>query len=417
MEELAKENYLDPAPLTPAEIGGFSASAVACDIRGQGDQRRDLALLFADRPCITAGTFTQNRLAAAPVHLCKRVLGGTTAPRAVVMNSGNANACTGPRGAEDARAMQEETARCCGIRPGEVLVCSTGRIGEPLPMERIREGIREAAKQLASGRLQGEAAADAILTSDTCRKIVSATVPLSGGTIHLSGMAKGAGMIEPNMATMLAFLTTDAAVEQAFLRKVLGEAVGKSFNTITVDGDESTNDTVLFLASGASGVSLSPASGDADRFRSAVEAICRDLADMIVGDGERVTKVVEVLIQGAADEADAEAAARAIGNSLLVKASWYGNDPNWGRVLDALGYSGAELSEDTVMLAYAEAGGESEIPVFTRGHCHAERKADWKRIVAESRFRLLVHLGRGEATSRLLATDLSVGYVEFNKAE
>ena len=408
---------LDKEPLTPVEVAGFSGGALAADIRGHGSDRLDLAILLSECPCTVAGTFTRNRMAAAPVRICRDLLNSGVAPRGLLVNSGNANACTGARGMEDATAMQEAAAQAFGLRPEEVFVCSTGRIGEPLPMDRIHSGIQRLATATGSTAAFGEAAADAILTSDTCRKVASVTVPLSAGPVRIAGMAKGAGMIEPNMATMLAFLTTDGIVEQDLLQSSLGAVVEESFNAITVDGDESTNDTVLFLASGASGVECRSGTEDAMHFREALRRVCRELAARIVGDGERITKVVEIQIQEAANDAEAGAAARAIGNSLLVKTSWYGNDPNWGRLMDALGYSGARVEEETVTLGYAPAGGGEEVPVFTRGHCHVENKPQWKRMVAEPRFRIVLRLGQGEGKTRLLATDLSEGYVDFNKSE
>jgi glutamate N-acetyltransferase/amino-acid N-acetyltransferase len=333
------------------------------------------------------------------------------------VNSGNANACTGSQGDKDALRMQTTTAEKLGVEPHEILVCSTGRIGEFLPMNRILDGIARAAQELSGNEESGLRAADAILTSDTRRKVCSAQSETTSGTVHVSGMAKGAGMIEPNMATMLAFICTDAAVDPADLQDLLKRAVDESFNAITVDGDESTNDTVLLLANGTSGVHLAPGSADWEAFVESVHGVCGNLARKIVGDGEKITKVVRVCIEGAATEEDSRLAARAIANSLLVKSSWYGNDPNWGRLMDALGYSGAALSEDSVQLWYVEDEGSERVPVFAKGHTYRENKGRWKEIVSRKEFRIIASLGKGASGCSVWSTDLTEGYVNFNKSE
>jgi glutamate N-acetyltransferase/amino-acid N-acetyltransferase len=399
------------------DVPGFKASGVHCDVRNKSDGRLDLALVYSEEPCTVAGVFTRNRMAAAPVRLCRQVLATGQPVRAILANSGNANACTGAQGEKDALNMQVAAAEKLGVAPDEVLVCSTGRIGEFLPMSRILEGISKAAQSLSSSQESGFQAADAILTSDTRRKVCSARATTSSGSIHVSGMAKGAGMIEPNMATMLAFICTDAIVQQRDLQALLKQAVDTSFNAITVDGDESTNDTVLFLANGSSGISLPPGTADWDAFAEAVHAVCGSLARKIVGDGEKITKVVSVCIEGAATEEDARLAARAIANSLLVKSSWYGNDPNWGRLMDALGYSGAALSEESVQLWYSEREGAERVPVFSKGHTCRENKSRWKEIVSRKEFRIIARLGQGSAGSTVWSTDLTEGYVNFNKSE
>ena len=396
---------------------GFQAAGVHCDIRGKADGRLDLALVYSERPCTVAGVFTRNRLAAAPVRLGRECLAAGGRIHGIATNSGNANACTGPGGMEDARRMQAAAASACGCQPSAFLVCSTGRIGKRLPMQNVLSGLTEAARSLGPDAGAGWRAADAILTSDTRRKVCSLVVETRDGPIRISGMAKGAGMIEPNMATMLAFICTDAELASADLQGVLSAAVETTFNAVTVDGDESTNDTVYVLANGAAGIRLGPGHPDWEAFRKGLEAACEDLARKIVGDGEKITKVVEVRIDGAATQEDASRAARAIANSLLVKSSWYGNDPNWGRLMDALGYSGAALSEDTVRLWYAPAGEGEPVAVFAEGTTHSENAARWKAIVAEPRFRIIADLGQGTARNRVWSTDLSEAYVNFNKSE
>lgn len=396
---------------------GFKAAGVHCDVRGKSDGRLDLALVFSDEPCTVAGVFTRNRMAAAPVRLDRDLISKGGIAYGFVANSGNANACTGHGGMTDAIEMQESAAAAIGCAPDQLHVCSTGRIGKRLPMAGILEGIQAAAKTASNEASAGLDAADAILTSDTRRKVCSIKFDTGSGTVHLAGMAKGAGMIEPNMATMLGFICTDAIVTANHLQLALSNAVEGSFNAITVDGDESTNDTVLLYANGVSGIDLNPDSDDWQTFQAALGAICEDLARKIVGDGEKITKVVEVLIEGAVDNAQAKLAARAIGNSLLVKSSWYGNDPNWGRVMDAIGYSGAELEEETVQMWYADSQGSQRVPAFTKSVVHEDKLGEWKQIVAEDKFQIIVNLGKGEGSCRIWSTDLTEGYVDFNKAE
>lgn len=389
---------------------GYSLAGVSCDIRNKGNDRLDLALLRSDHPCQVAGVFTRHALPAAPVVLGREICARGRPVRGLVANSGNANACTGADGLADAREMQAAAAAALGVAPEEVFVCSTGRIGERLPMEKIKTGLVEGAGRLAATPEESIRAAEAILTSDTRRKVATARFTVGEQTVTVAGMAKGAGMIEPNMATMLAFLVTDAVAGQDLLAAVLKSSVQGSFNAVTVDGDRSTNDTVLLFANDASGVDVSKGEAAA-LFARAVNLVCGDLADKIVGDGEKITKVVEILLTGAVSSAEAEKAARAIGNSLLVKSSWYGNDPNWGRVADAVGYSGAMVTEASLKIYYGE------VPAFLGGHPQWDRRAEWKAIVARPRFTLRVDLGQGEASYRLLASDLTEGYVHFNKSE
>lgn len=399
------------------DASGYQAQGVACDIRGRKDGRLDLALLVSSQPAALAGVFTRNRLAAAPVRLCRKVLSSRIPVKGVVVNSGNANACTGARGVRDAEQMQALAAEVAGCQAGEMLVCSTGRIGQPLPMDRLAIGLESLRGSLAATRDAGWQAADAILTSDSRRKVCSVEVETSQGICRVAGMAKGAGMIQPDMATMLAFLCTDARIKPEPLQASLASSVQSTFNAITVDGDCSTNDTVLLLANGASGVSLDPGGPAWADFEHALFQVCADLADKIVGDGEKITKVVEIRIEGAASGEEAHQAARAVGNSLLVKTSWFGNDPNWGRLLDAVGYSGARLSEDSLQLWYESVESEHSVPVFAKGRVFAEWKSSWIALVSLPRFRIRMDLGQGGSEARIWATDLTEGYVHFNKSE
>jgi glutamate N-acetyltransferase/amino-acid N-acetyltransferase len=402
----------DTAGIT--DVPGFEAAGVACDIRQKNDLKRlDLALVYSLRPCTAAGAFTKNLLKAAPVLLDQKHLADGGPYHGIVANSGNANACTGAEGLRDALAMAQRAASALNQKPAAFLVCSTGRIGQPMPMDRVVKGIERAVSDKGRTPAHGRKAAEAVLTSDTRPKTVTVTFVYDGKKHTVAGFAKGAGMIQPNMATMLAFLATDFSVPRSFLQKTLSEAVTGTFNCITVDGDMSTNDTVLLLANGHSGVSVGDKSPRELRvlFAEAVWKACEVLADKIVSDGEKITRVVEVKVSGAASAADAEKVARAIGNSLLVKSSWYGGDPNWGRLADAAGYAGAKLVEAKLDILY------NDTPAMTAGRPHPELKPKWKEIVKARRFTVTLNLHLGKATFRLLATDLTEGYVSYNKSE
>jgi len=331
---------------------------------------------------------------------------------AIVANSGNANACTGRQGELDTKKMAAEVARHFNIHSKEVLVCSTGRIGEPLPMSRITAGIRDAADDIIQEYDGAKAFQEAILTSDTCTKSCSAKISATVGEITVGGVVKGAGMIEPNMATMLAFLTTDLGASNAELQSILAEAVNKSFNRITIDGDMSTNDTVLLMANGNSGIQFSKESKKFQQnFVEAVEAVCAALAKKCVSDGEKVTKFVRMKVTGAKTPEDAEKVARCVANSLLVKSSWYGSDPNWGRIIDAAGYAKVGMDFDQVDLHY------NDIPALIKGEPQVGNKSQWKEIVSGKEFSITLHLNMGKASGEIWSNDLSEEYVNFNKSE
>jgi glutamate N-acetyltransferase/amino-acid N-acetyltransferase len=394
------------------EVPGFMAAGHSCDIRCKGNDRLDTALVYSKLPCTAAGTFTTNDVKAAPVRLDMARIAAGGPIHAIVANSGNANAYTSEQGRRDAAEMAALAAAALGVPEDSVLVGSTGRIGREMPMDRLRKGIPEAAKKIGSDKSCGEAASWAILTSDTHPKTATASFECKGVRIVVSGMAKGAGMIQPNMATMLAFMATNVVMPAARLQQILRKSVFASFNCITVDGDQSTNDTVILLANGASGMDEA-ALGQCGMalFERAVMDVCKALAAMMVGDGEKITKVVSVNIRGAKTEADAEKVARAIGNSLLVKSSWYGDDPNWGRLLDAAGYARVGLVEDTLDLSYGD------IPVVKAGRPVYDNLEAWKKAVSEKHFSVVLDLHLGEASFTLLASDLTEGYVNYNKSE
>jgi glutamate N-acetyltransferase/amino-acid N-acetyltransferase len=419
---------------------GFRACGVYCDIKrlgtGKGSDKgpkRDLALIVSEAPAAIAGMFTTNQACAAPVKLCvERVQKGNA--QAVVANSGNANACTGRQGSKDAGEMARFTEEALALPRGSVLVGSTGRIGVTLPMDNVRAGIIEAAAGLGSTPGHAAQAAEAIMTSDTRAKQAAVQFRLGGKVVRIGGICKGAGMIQPGMsatgkrpaamplhATMLSFITTDAAVEAKVLQAALREAVANSFNRITVDGDMSTNDTVLVLANGLAGNPKSairnPQSRGFGLFQAALSHVCLELAKMIVRDGEGVSRVVTVRVNGAKSLADADAAARAVANSPLVKTSWHGGDPNWGRIIAAAGYSPATVVEEKVDIGYSAPGSRKVLWSLKRGQ---PTKATFKALcaaVAPKEFDLHVNLNLGRANAVMYASDLTEEYVDFNKGD
>jgi len=416
---------------------GFRAAGCFCDVKtlgtGKGSnkgQKRDLALIVSDVPAKAAGMFTTNQICAAPVKVCVENLKNNNA-QAVVVNSGNANACTGPQGMTDAREMAASTAQALGLAEANVMVGSTGRIGVHLPMQNIRTGIATTAEQLKSTQAAANHAAEAIMTSDTKPKQIAVEFKLGGKTVRLGGIAKGAGMIQPGMsptgarpasapqglhATMLGYLSTDAKVDAANLKKCLREAVAQSFNCITVDGDMSTNDTVLLLANGLAG-NGKLSSADLKIFQAALNHVCLKLAKMIVRDGEGITRVVTVRVAGAKSFADADAAARAVGNSALVKTSWCGGDPNWGRIIDALGYSPATVVEENVDIAYSTPGAKKKIYSLKKGRPTRTSFETLCNVVEPKEFELHINLNLGKSEAVLYAADLTEEYVDFNKGD
>jgi len=376
---------------------GFVASGVTCGIKPSGAP--DLAMVAtADGAAVTAaGVFTSNRMTAAPVLVCREHLtttGGRAA--AVVLSSGNANAATGAQGMADARRMAAATAADLGCAAEEVLVCSTGWIGYPLPMDAILGGIPEATAALSDDG--GAAAAEAIMTTDT----VPRTTTVFGGGFTVGGIAKGAAMLEPNMATMLAVLTTDAEVDATTATELLRAAVGTSFNCLTVDGAESTNDTVLLLASGSAG----PA--DPGALGAALAEACLSLAVQMADDAEGSTKTVFLSVTGAADDAEAAKGARDTANCQLVKCSWYGEDPYWGRIAAEMGAAGIAFDPDTITISY---GGQV---VYADGEARPVDEAALKAHMAGRTLDLDVDLGQGTGTARVVTTDLSHAYIDEN---
>ena len=391
-------------------------------------QKRDLALIVSEVPARAAGMFTTNQICAAPVKVCVEHIANGKA-QAVIINSGNANACTGPQGLKDAKEMASLMAEELLLQPEDVLVGSTGRIGLELPMPNIRKGIGQIVKELDNSPIASLHATQAIMTSDTKPKEIAIEFKLGGQIVRLGGIAKGAGMIQPGMsptgarpasmplhATMLSYLTTDAKIDAATLRRCLREAVANSFNCITVDGDMSTNDTVLILANGLAGNGKLDAR-DLKTFQSALNHVCLELAKMIVRDGEGITRVVTVQVKGAKTQKDADAATRAIGNSALVKTSWNGGDPNWGRIIDALGYSSAKVIEQKVDIAYSAPGAKKLIYSLKKGRPTRTSFKTLCKTVEPAEFDLHINLNLGRSKAVLYAADLTEQYVEYNKGD
>ena len=387
---------------------GFTAGTAAAGIRGDGDMSRaDIAVVMSDRPCAGAGVFTRNLVKAAPVVISQLTLRRGTPIHAVVANAGNANACTGAQGLRDALRMCALTAGALGRDPVEVLVCSTGVIGRPLPMERVADGLRAAAR--SQSRDAGELAARAIMTTDTVPKMASATFIADGVEQRVGGMAKGAGMIHPDMATLLALVTTDADVAAPDLQALLTEVAESSFNSITVDGDTSTNDTLFALANGAAGgPALVPGEAGFAALRAAFLGVCESLAEQVVADAEGATKHFRVTVAGGRDDAEARLAARTVAVSPLVKTAVHGADPNWGRIVAALGRSGAHFSLDRVRVTFAGT------TVFEHG---APLDTDLSPVVAalrEPRSEIDIDLGAGDGRGHAWGCDLTAGYVRIN---
>ncbi|WP_411827371.1 bifunctional glutamate N-acetyltransferase/amino-acid acetyltransferase ArgJ [Luteolibacter sp. AS25] len=388
---------------------GFLTGGVSCGIKNPDSDRLDLALIYSEVPSVAAGAFTTNRVQAAPVKVSKNHFADGDV-RAIVVNSGNANACTGVQGIQDARTMCKGVAKPLKLRRTQVGVCSTGVIGLPMPMSRVEPRMEELVASL--DKKKGNDVARAIITSDTREKELAISFDIDGHRVRLGGCVKGAGMICPSMATMLCFITTDANLSQSCLERAVKESVEESFNRITIDGDMSTNDTVMVMANGASGMPLvARGSEGCKQFRDALGWLMLELAKEIVRDGERVTKFVTVKVEGARTHLDAKKVAEAVCKSALVKSSWNGEDPNWGRIIHAVGYSRARIREELIDI---HIGGKAAC----LGGLQAETPMeDLRKIVAKPEFEIVINLNRGEAGYTMYSSDLSPEYVDFNRSE
>ncbi|MBI5100803.1 MAG: bifunctional glutamate N-acetyltransferase/amino-acid acetyltransferase ArgJ [Nitrospirae bacterium] len=382
---------------------GFIFSTVEAAVKKPG--RQDIALIVSAVEADMAGTFTTNTVKAAPVKICMKKIASCTG-QAIVVNSGNANACTGQQGMKDAREMIRIVSKETGLGQDLVYIASTGVIGTPLPMERIRQPLKTLAKEIGKATL--DEVAKAIMTTDTFPKVVHRRLKIGNVSGTVSGICKGAGMIAPNMATMLCFILTDFAVGKKTLSAVLKSSVKRSFNRITIDGDMSTNDTVLMMANGLAGNDpVTAKSQDLVKFQKAVDEITYELAELVVKDGEGATKLVEVLVKGARTEKDAEKAAFSVANSCLVKTAVHGNDANWGRIICAVGYSGISFKEERADIYF------NKVKVVKDGLANNKDKEATEELKAK-KIRITVDLKSGKAGAKVLTCDLSEAYVRIN---
>ena len=387
----------------------FAAGAVATGLKK--DEALDLALLVSRDDCAAAAVFTQNQVVAAPVIVDRQTLAtNNTAIRAVIANAGNANACTGEPGLANAQAMQQQTATAIGCQPEQVLVLSTGVIGVQLPMDKVEAGIKGIVSKLS--RRGDAAAAQAIMTTDTYPKQIAVQVKLAKGTVTIGGMAKGSGMIHPNMATMLGLLTTDAEVEPEALSILLKTAVDQSFNRISIDGDTSTNDTVLLLANGASRISVDTMENLAI-FGRALTQVCQQLAHMIVRDGEGATKFVEIQVTGAKTNQEALQIAQTIATSPLVKTAFAGSDANWGRILAAAGRAGIIFDQNKIDL-WVGSQNATELQLVAAGTPTPYQETEAAAIFAQPQFIIQLNLNQGNGHDIMWTSDLTHDYVTIN---
>lgn len=415
--KLNPSTHADKASITLPR--GFRAAGVTCGIKAS--HKPDLAVIAADGPCAAAAVFTRNRFPGAAVIVSKRHVRSGRA-QAIVCNSGISNVATGKAGLDNARAMCHAVGHAVGCTPGQVLVCSTGVIGEPLPMDKILPGITEACGELGRGKRVDAAAARAILTTDLVTKQATRTITLDGKTVRLAGICKGSGMIQPNMATMLAFVTTDAAVEPSLLKRVLRDAVNApaSFNRISVDHDTSTSDAVMVLASGAAGnrpLRAESARKDRDALAQAMAALCQDLAMQLVADGEGASKVFRVEVRGAGSARDAAKVGYSVVGSPLVKTAVHGGDPNWGRLVMAAGKSGAKVNPATLRIDVDEGSGRGRVTLIQGGEPIALTAAQRHRltkIMAGHHITFTLDLGQGSHHDTWLGCDLSRDYIAIN---
>lgn len=387
---------------------GFRAGVAAAGIRLDGNETRtDVAVIRSDTPAVAAGVFTRNTVKAAPVVISQLTLRRGAPISAVVVNAGNANACTGAQGFRDALVMCATTGDALDLDPSDVLVCSTGVIGRPMPMERVTRGIRAAGLAMSAGA--GDDVARAIMTTDTVPKVAVATFTSGGVTYTIGGTAKGAGMIHPDMATLLAFITTDAPVDVTVLQASLSRVTDSTFNCVTVDGDTSTNDTCILLANGAAGgSSITSNSSAAVAFEVALMQVCDSLAEQLVADAEGATRHFRVAVDGAADSDQARIAARVVAQSPLVKTAVHGGDPNWGRIVAALGRSGAAFTLDRCRVAI---GG---VVVFDRGAPEPVDHTLVRVALSSPRIDIAIDLGAGDGSGHAWGCDLSPEYVHIN---
>ena len=390
---------------------GFRAAGLHVGVKTHNVNKKDVALIVSDSDCAAAAVFTTNVVKAAPIHVTKAHLADGRA-RAVVANSGNANACA-PLGEENAERMCAAAAKAIGCGAEDVLVCSTGVIGQTLRVNVIEEGMEELAGLLERSGAGSDAAAHAIMTTDTVKKEAAVETTVGGKTVRIGGIAKGSGMIHPNMGTMLCFITTDCAISPEMIREALVDTAHVSFNRISVDGDTSTNDTCLVLANGLAGNETITGEGeDYAAFLEALKALCVRLARMMAKDGEGARHLITCTVSGAKDEESAQTIAKSVISSTLTKAAIFGCDANWGRVLCAMGYSGEEFDPDKVDVAFASAAGE--IPVCRQGRGLDFDEDLAKRILTEDEVEIRVRMGEGDAACTCWGCDITYDYIKIN---
>jgi glutamate N-acetyltransferase / amino-acid N-acetyltransferase len=383
---------------------GFKAAGVWAGIK---KNKKDVCIIYSETPATVAAVFTTNKVAAAPVLIDKKQIEKNKYFRAIVTNSGSANACTGEPGMKDGWETIDYLSKALNIKPEEVLICSTGVIGKMLPMDKLKNGIDECVKNLAKENHKD--AAESIMTTDTFSKEVSLKINIDGKEVSFGGMAKGSGMIKPNMATMLGYITTDAKIEPQILQNSLIKAVNKSFNRISVDNDTSTNDTILVLANGMSTAKeIKEDSSNYNIFYEALEKICLQLAKMIVTDGEGATKFLEIVVTGAASEEKALVIARAIADSYLVKTAFHGEDANWGRIIAAAGYSGVEVDLEKADLKF------DDLAILEPGYKAVFSEEEAKKVLSNRNIKVQLNLNEGSCTEKVYTSDLSKEYVAIN---
>jgi glutamate N-acetyltransferase/amino-acid N-acetyltransferase len=383
---------------------GFKAAGVKVGIKKSGNL--DVAVIYTEKEAKVAGVFTQNAVAAAPVFASKKTVATGTA-HAVTANAGCANACTGEQGDKDAAAMQSITAAALGCDPLDIVVASTGIIGVNLPMEKLEAGIKQAVNELSDEG--SETAGKAIITTDTYSKSCATEIELGGKQVRFGAIAKGSGMIQPNMATMLCFITTDAAIDQKLLQKALSEITEVSFNMISIDGDMSTNDMVVVLANGEAGnEEIKAEDGDYEKFKAALKEICQGLSRRIAADGEGATKFLTVNVTGVKTFADGKTIAMSVAKSPLVKTAFFGEDPNWGRVICAVGYAGVPMEPEKTVVKF---GG---IPVYAYGVGAEHDEEALKQVMSQKDIVIDIDMGLGEAEATVWTCDFSYEYVKIN---
>jgi glutamate N-acetyltransferase/amino-acid N-acetyltransferase len=388
---------------TVTSTPGFEAAGIFCGIK---KKKKDLAMIYSHTLCNAAGTFTLNKVKAAPLLISQELVNKKSKIKAILVNSGNANACTGDEGLKDAKFSQYYCASSIGINPSEVLISSTGVIGQKLPMDKLLTGIDEIVTQLSSNG--GLDAAEAILTTDKKIKSFGVKVGLEKGEVTIGAICKGSGMIMPNMATMLAYITTDANIEQSLLQEMLSSSVNISFNKISVDGDTSTNDMVVFLANGVSKITIESGSKDAEIFKEALDAICIEMAKSIISDGEGATKLVEIKVTGAHSKKDADLVGKAVANSPLVKTALYGQDANWGRIMSAAGNSGAEIDPSKMSISF------NDLAVLLPNYNIVLNEKAAKEILSKQEIIININLNGGSESTTWWTCDFSEEYIRIN---